>query len=84
VRLSNANTGGTAGLCLDVHDIALSKYAAGREKDIEFNRELARHGIISRRKLIRLVPLMPLDDGHKRRVLARIKADFAAAAPDMV
>ena len=40
VRLSNANTGGATGLCVDVHDLALSKYAAGREKDIAFNREL--------------------------------------------
>lgn len=28
VRLSNANTGGATGLCVDVHDLALSKYAA--------------------------------------------------------
>lgn len=81
VRLSNANTGGATGLCVDVHDLALSKYAAGREKDIEFNRELARHGVISKRKLIRLVPSMPLDDERKHLILARIKADFAAATP---
>ena len=81
VRLPNANTGGATGLCVDVHDLALSKYAAGREKDIEFNRELARHGVISKRKLIRLVPSMPLDDERKHLILARIKADFAAATP---
>jgi len=33
IPLSNENTGGATGLCLDVHDLALSKYAAGREKD---------------------------------------------------
>jgi len=43
VRIENSNTGGYAGLCLEVHDLALSKYAAGREKDREFTRELARH-----------------------------------------
>ena len=80
-RLSNTNTGGATGLCVDVHDLALSKYAAGREKDIEFNRELARHGVISKRKLIRPVPSMPLDDDRKHLILARIKADFAAATP---
>jgi hypothetical protein len=42
VRLSNTNTGGATGLCIDVHDIVLSKYAAGRERDIEFNRERRR------------------------------------------
>ena len=81
VRLSNTNTGGATGLCVDVHDLALSKYAAGREKDIEFNRELARHGVVSKRKLTRLVPSMPIDDERKRLILDRIKTDFAAANP---
>ncbi len=79
VRLSNANTGGATGLCVNVHDLALWKYAAGREKDIAFNRELARHDIVSKPTLTRLVPSMPLDDEHKRLILARIEADFAAA-----
>ncbi|HMG59016.1 MAG TPA: DUF6036 family nucleotidyltransferase, partial [Burkholderiales bacterium] len=41
VRIENSNTDGYAGLCLEVHDLALSKYVAGREKDLEFTRELA-------------------------------------------
>jgi hypothetical protein len=28
-----------------VHDLAISKYYAGREKDFEFTAELARHGL---------------------------------------
>src|SRR6185437_1926817 len=86
VRLSNMNTGGATGLCIDVHDLVLSKYAAGREQDIEFNRELVRHGIVSKRKLAQLVPSMPVDDERKRLILDRIKGDFAATktrpAPD--
>ncbi len=31
VRVSNANTAGVIGLCLEVHDLAISKYVAGRE-----------------------------------------------------
>lgn len=80
IRISNPNTGGATGLCIDVHDLALSKYVAGRERDIEFNRELARHGIISKRKLTRLVSVMPIDDERKRVILDRIKRDFAEAA----
>lgn len=78
VRLSNPNTGGATGLCIDAHDLALSKYAAGREQDIAFNRELARYGIVSKRKLARLVPSMPVDDERKHLILDRIKRDFAA------
>ena len=81
IRLTSTNTEGATGLCIDVHDLALSKYAAGREKDIEFNRELVRHGIVNRRKLRRLVPTMPIDDEHKRLILERIKRDFAFANP---
>jgi hypothetical protein len=73
------------GLCIDVHDVALSKYAAGREQDIEFNRELVRHGVVNKRKLTRLVPSMPIDAERKRLIPDRITWDFAAktrAAPD--
>jgi hypothetical protein len=81
IPISNPNTGGATGLCIDVHDLALSKYAAGREQDIEFNRALVRHGIISKRQLTRLVPSMSIDDERKRLILDRIKRDFAAADP---
>ena len=81
IRISGPNTGGATGLCIDVHDLALSKDAARREQDLEFNRELARHGIISKRRLTRLLPTMPVDDERKRLILDRIKQDFAAANP---
>ncbi len=32
--LSNENTGGAIGWCLDPHDLAISKLAARREKDL--------------------------------------------------
>jgi len=51
IRISNPNTGGATGLCIDAHDLVLSKYAAGREQDRKFNQALIRHGIVSRRKL---------------------------------
>ena len=36
VRVSNENTGGAIGWCLDAHDLAFSKLAARREKDLAF------------------------------------------------
>ncbi|MDR3557808.1 MAG: hypothetical protein P4L55_23875 [Syntrophobacteraceae bacterium] len=50
ILLSNENTGGATGLCLDVHDLVLSKYAAGREKDKEFNQAMVRYGFVSKKK----------------------------------
>jgi hypothetical protein len=81
IRISNPNTGGATGLCIDVHDLALSKYAAGREQDREFNQALIRHGIVRRRKLATLLRTMPVDDEMKGIIAARIKADYAAVTP---
>lgn len=46
---------GTIGLCLEKHDLTFSKLAAGREKDIEFIRELLKHRLINRGKILRLI-----------------------------
>jgi len=46
---------GTIGLCLEKHDLPFSKLAAGREKDISFIRELLKHRLINRGKLLRLI-----------------------------
>jgi hypothetical protein len=79
--LSTPNTEGATGLCLDIHDLVLSKYAAGREKDRQFNQELIRHGLVTRRRLTTLLRSMPVDDEMKGIIAARIKADCAAASP---
>ena len=41
--LHTPSTGGATGLCLEVHDLAISKLAAGREKDLQFVRALLHH-----------------------------------------
>lgn len=46
---------GTIGLCLEKHDLTFSKLAAGREKDTEFIRELLKHRLINRGKILRLI-----------------------------
>lgn len=79
VRVSNPNTGGIEGLCLDVHDLAISKYAAGREKDLEFTRELARHGMTRRATLRARAADTRLETARRRLVQARIARDFPPA-----
>lgn len=46
IKVSNANTGGATGLCLEVHDLAVSKLVAGREKDVAFVRSMLRFGLV--------------------------------------
>lgn len=77
VRIENANTGGCTGLCLEVHDLAISKYAAGREKDLDFTAALARHGLTDRKTLLAREGRTKLDSARRRLVQARITRDFA-------
>ncbi|MDB6111690.1 MAG: hypothetical protein JWR69_3440 [Pedosphaera sp.] len=45
IPVHNENTGGGIGLCLEVHDLAVSKLVAGREKDLSFIDSLLRHNL---------------------------------------
>jgi hypothetical protein len=81
IRINNPNTGGVTGLCLDVHDLVLSKYAAGREQDRDFNQAIVRAGLVSRRKLTTILRSMPVDDEMKGIIAVRIKSAYAATAP---
>ena len=78
VRIENSNTNGYAGLCLEVHDLALSKYVAGREKDLEFTRELARHRMTEKKTLLKRLAATRLAAALARLVRGRIERDFAA------
>ncbi len=46
VKVCNENTAGAIGWCLDPHDIAYSKLAARREKDLAYVAALVRHKMI--------------------------------------
>lgn len=46
VEISNANTNGIKGLCLEAHDLIVSKLAAGRSKDFEFCEAAFRAGLV--------------------------------------
>ena len=77
VRLGPGDTEGAIGLCLDPHDLAISKYAARREKDIVFNREMAKLGIVGRERLLELLAVTLLSDERRAAIRAHIDADFA-------
>lgn len=76
VNLPPGDTEGVRGLCLDPHDLAISKYVARREKDLAFNRDLARRGIIKRNKLLGLLKATPVDEDVRERIHRDIARDF--------
>jgi hypothetical protein len=76
LKINNQNTLGITGLCLEVHDLAISKYVAGREKDREFTRELAKHAMTRRETLLAREHDTDLSSELHRLVKARIARDF--------
>lgn len=76
IRINNSNTVGVTGLCLEVHDLAISKYVAGREKDREFTRELAKQGMTDRATLLNRERETDLVADLRKLVKARIERDF--------
>ncbi len=55
IRLSNENTGGAIGWCLEPHDLAFSKLAARREKDLTFVSSLLRFKMVRRSRVSGLI-----------------------------
>ena len=47
VKVENSNTMGAVGWCLEPHDLAVSKLAAAREKDLEFVGAMIRLKLVS-------------------------------------
>ena len=80
IRLENENTDGKVGLCLEVHDLAISKYIAGRPKDLEFTAELAKHGMTDLTTLIQRfaeTDHASLTPSLRTVIQGRIRRDFS-------
>ena len=81
IPVTSAFTGGATGYCLEVHDLAVSKLVAGREKDLDFLTELVRHRMVQRSVLqarLAATPLhperRPVCEGVLGRLLSSIES----------
>jgi hypothetical protein len=77
ILVSGENTNFVRGWCLEVHDLAIAKYAAGREKDLEFTQVLGRHRMVGRAILDERLAATPIDAATRELIAARIARDFA-------
>ncbi len=75
--VAGENTRFIRGWCLEVHDLAIAKYAAGREKDLDFTSALARHHMVRRETLEARLRATALDPQRRALIHHRIAADFA-------
>jgi hypothetical protein len=78
IRVANENTRDAVGLCLEVHDLLISKYVAGREKDRRFVRAAIAHGLVEQSTLLERLGETSLDAATRERLAALIAHDFAS------
>jgi hypothetical protein len=86
VNLPHGETEGVSGLCLEPHDLAISKYVARREKDLAFNRELVALGIVVKERLLELLEKTAVEQSVRKRVREDIEGHFtdASESPDLL
>ncbi len=81
ILVSNENTRFFRGWCLEVHDLAIAKLVAGREKDLAFVRVLACGGYVDRATLAARLERTGLPADSRRIVSGRIDASASTPAP---
>ena len=76
VTIKNENTNNISGLCLEVHDLAISKMIAQRPKDLEFVQELVRHAMIQKETMLKRLGATDLTESVRKGIARRISAIF--------
>jgi hypothetical protein len=77
ILVTGENTRFVRGWCIEIHDLAIAKYAAGREKDLRFTRTLAKYGMTDRATLEERLSHTKLSPQVRELALQRIEAAFA-------
>ena len=73
IPFTHGDVGASKAMCLDPHDLVLSKLVANREKDIEFADAVIASRLVEVERLIELVATLPIPEGVRRRVRATIR-----------
>ena len=76
VLVSGENTRFVRGWCLEVHDLAIAKYVAGRPKDLTFTEALIRHGMLDCRTLENRLASTPVASEIRELTQHRIARQF--------
>ena len=76
IVIQNENTRGARGLCLEVHDLLVAKAIAGREKDLSFLSEAAKHEMADIEVLLQRLATADADPQVLKNARARIEGIF--------
>jgi len=77
VEICNENTNGISGLCLEIHDLIISKLYAGRKKDIEFFKASVKLDLLSKETLIDRLNKTLMSDERRLIIENYIKRGFS-------
>lgn len=77
IAIQNENTRGARGLCLEVHDLLVAKAIAGREKDLAFLAEAARHDLADASTLHQRLSSVDVDATIREAARVAIEKAFA-------
>jgi hypothetical protein len=80
IPIRGPGTRGATGWTLEIHDLLISKYIAGRDKDLDFTAEAVRHGMTDADILRERLAHTSVDPALRALVEGRIRADFAASS----
>lgn len=73
VRFVREDTGESGAVCLEAHDLVVSKLHAGRAKDVSFATALLAAGLVDVQTLLGRVDLLDLPEGVRRRIRASVE-----------
>jgi len=76
VIIQNENTRGVKGLCLEVHDLLVSKAIAGREKELAFLADAARHRLARAEILLERLATVEADPALLARARTAIQQAY--------
>ncbi len=77
IAVSTPATRGATGWCLEVHDLVISKYVAGREKDRLFIKTVISHNMVDKTTLLKRLDSTNVTSQHKSNLAAFIERDFS-------
>jgi len=75
-RIHNENTGRATGWSLEIHDLLVSKYVAGRKKDLAFIRAAIEHGLVDGETLAARLASTPIEEGRRMEIAASIRRNL--------
>ena len=61
-------------LCLEIHDLVLSKLVAGRDRDIDYARHASAHGLLDLDTMRERVSELPIETKQRNRVAALVES----------